>query len=79
MVPNMETAVEIAATADIFIVIGTSLQVYPAAGLIHEISDDCLLFVIDPQLPSNFTKSENCFQNTAVEGMKLLREKLVRK
>ena len=35
MVPEMDNAAEIASEADIFIVIGTSMQVYPAAGLIH--------------------------------------------
>ena len=35
MVPEMDHAAKIASEADIFIVIGTSMQVYPAAGLIH--------------------------------------------
>ncbi|MBS1548380.1 MAG: NAD-dependent deacylase [Bacteroidetes bacterium] len=77
MVPEMENAVGIASAADIFIVIGTSLQVYPAAGLIDEISDSCELFVIDPNLPKQFTQSNRCFQTTAVEGMKMLKEILL--
>ena len=73
MVPEMENAVKIASQAAIFIVIGTSLQVYPAAGLIHEIPEHCDLFVIDPNLPTQFTQSDKCFQTTAVEGMKKLK------
>lgn len=55
-VPNMKKAKEIARTADIFIVIGTSLQVYPAALLLDDISWDSKIYVVDPmpiQLPTN--------------------------
>lgn len=76
MVPEMETAAEKASTADIFLVIGTSMQVYPAAGLIHYIPDECEVFLIDPHLPNEYTRSENCFQTTATEGMKKLKERL---
>jgi NAD-dependent deacetylase len=79
MVPEMENAVKVASEADIFIVIGTSLQVYPAAGLLHEIPENCDLFVIDPHLPKQFTQSDKCFQTTAVEGMKKLKEILLHK
>jgi NAD-dependent deacetylase len=51
MVPLMETAAAEAASADIFIVVGTSLQVYPAAGLIHYVPDEVPKYVIDPHLP----------------------------
>ena len=47
-VPLYQKAQEIVKDSDILLVIGTSLQVYPAAGLIHEIKDDCLLIVINP-------------------------------
>jgi NAD-dependent deacetylase len=40
-----------AAQADIFIVVGTSLVVYPAAGLIHYVPHDTLKYVVDPKLP----------------------------
>ncbi len=50
-VPLIETAAEIAATADAFIVVGTSLQVYPAAGLIEETRDDIPKFVVDTKIP----------------------------
>lgn len=76
-VPEMETAIRIASEADIFLVIGTSLQVYPAAGLLYDIPADCQLFVIDPHLPEQFKTSENALQMTATEGMKTLEKTLL--
>ena len=78
MVPEMDNALEIASNADIFLVIGTSMQVYPAAGLIHEIPENCEIFVIDPNLENRFTHSENCFKCGASEGMRKFREKLTK-
>ncbi|RST28682.1 SIR2 family NAD-dependent protein deacylase [Chryseobacterium lacus] len=77
MVPAMEEAADIVEEADIFLVIGTSMQVYPAAGLIHSTPDHCEIFIIDPHLPNDFTRSENCFQCGASEGMKRLKNKLL--
>jgi NAD-dependent deacetylase len=48
MVPMIETAQRIASKADIFIVIGTSLVVYPAAGLLHYAPAESRKFLIDP-------------------------------
>lgn len=56
MVPMIEPAQEIASEADIFIVIGTSLVVYPAAGLLHFAPDTSRKFLIDPhadELPAS--------------------------
>ena len=50
-VPLIEKAAEIMSTADIFILIGTSLQVYPAAGLIHYIKDNVPKYIIDKKKP----------------------------
>ena len=47
-VPEMDKAEQISLTADIFIVIGTSLNVYPAANLINRTKDNCELILIDP-------------------------------
>lgn len=47
-VSEISTAIEICRHADIFVVIGTSLNVYPAAGLIDYISADCPVYLIDP-------------------------------
>ncbi|OUJ69476.1 SIR2 family NAD-dependent protein deacylase [Hymenobacter crusticola] len=50
-VPLMERAIEEAATAAIFMVVGTSLQVYPAAGLINYTPTNCPTYIIDPHQP----------------------------
>jgi NAD-dependent deacetylase len=47
-VPAMEAAIEITLQADIFVVIGTSLNVYPAAGLLDYAGDDVPVYLIDP-------------------------------
>ena len=47
-VPMMETAIELAETADVFITVGTSLQVYPAASLIRYAPYNAELYFIDP-------------------------------
>jgi NAD-dependent deacetylase len=48
-VPMIEKAMELSAQADIFIVIGTSLNVYPAAGLVYYIKPGTPVYLIDPQ------------------------------
>lgn len=50
-VPLIETAAREASSADIFMIIGTSLLVYPAAGLIDYVSDEVPKYVIDKSLP----------------------------
>jgi NAD-dependent deacetylase len=47
-VPNMEIAAAICETADIFMVIGTSLQVYPAAGLTQFVPGIAVKYIVDP-------------------------------
>ena len=57
-VPMLEKAIEITQEADVLVVIGTSLQVYPAASLIDFIKPNTLIYFIDPQpaiLESNFS------------------------
>jgi len=51
-VPMINNAVEIVKTADILIIIGTSLAVYPAAGLIHDAPSNCKVYYIDPNADS---------------------------
>ena len=48
MVPMMDLAYEVASTANIFIVVGTSLVVYPAAGIINYVNADTPKYLIDP-------------------------------
>ncbi|WBV55191.1 NAD-dependent deacylase [Chryseobacterium daecheongense] len=77
-VPLYNVAREKVKEADILIVIGTSLQVYPAAGLIHEIKDDCLLIVINPnETEFGYGKRAVVMKESATKGMKLLFDKLV--
>ena len=78
MVPEMETAIALTKNADIFLIIGTSMQVYPAAGLVDFIPSGCIVFVIDPQLENRFSAQENFFKTSATEGMKRLREILLK-
>lgn len=48
-VPMIEAAIEYAEAADIFVIIGTSLNVYPAAGLLNYVSAKASVFLIDPK------------------------------
>lgn len=50
-VPMMEQAVMLAEEADIFVIIGTSLQVYPAAGLINYVPGNATRYILDKQIP----------------------------
>jgi len=54
-VPAMDEAIEITSKADILLIVGTSLQVYPAAGLKDFVSQDCPIYFVDlnPSLESN--------------------------
>lgn len=52
-VPNIEPATEMVRQADIFVIIGTSLAVYPAASLLHYAPDGIPVFVIDPNIPAD--------------------------
>lgn len=47
-VPNISVAAEVVSEADILVVIGTSLVVYPAAGLLHYAKKDASIYLIDP-------------------------------
>lgn len=74
-VPMMERAFDLILEAEILIVIGTSLQVYPAAGLVHTASKKCQKFIIDPglnksEVPEEFT----LIQKTASEGLRYVKE-----
>jgi len=53
-VPNIQTAGELSSTADIFIIIGTSLNVYPAAGLLNFVSTLTPKYLIDPNAKDNY-------------------------
>lgn len=61
-VPLLEKAIKITSCADVLIVIGTSMQVYPAAGLIHEVPSKTPIYFIDPK--PNVAESD--FENLRV-------------
>ncbi|MDR2122646.1 MAG: NAD-dependent deacylase [Flavobacteriaceae bacterium] len=70
MVPKMEEAIEITRTADILLVIGTSLQVYPAASLLDFAPSTAKVFVIDPNpLETSLRKNIVFIQKGASEGL----------
>jgi len=76
-VPMIEKAVEISSDADIFIVIGTSLQVYPAAGLIDLVPAKARKFLIDPNALEISAKNIEMIPESAVIGVPLLVERLL--
>lgn len=77
MVPKMELAAAYAAQAEIFIVVGTSLVVYPAAGLIHYVPFDTIKYIVDPNRPDvgnvAFTKF---IEDSASTGMEVVMKEL---
>jgi len=76
-VPEMDRATELAEKADVFITIGTSLNVYPAANLIHVIEGHIPKFLVDPgDFNLDYIKNLTIIKATAVEGMKVLSKKL---
>lgn len=78
MVPLMEMAVEETMSADIFLVIGTSLQVYPAAGLLEYVRPVMPKFIIDPNLP-HVAHRPNLFfyEEIGSTGMRKVKERLL--
>lgn len=79
-VPMMEQAMEETLRADIFLVVGTSLVVYPAAGLVDLVPDQAPVIVVDPNLPYIRPRPNlHLFEEKASTGMakvaELLREK----
>ena len=67
-VPNIEPAVELVREADIFVVIGTSLNVYPAAGLLHYVRPGVPVYYIDPN-PAAVPPGVTVIPLTATEGV----------
>ena len=78
MVPMMEVAATIAAKADIFLVVGTSMVVYPAAGLIDYVGREVPKFIVDPNVP-DVRKLPNTYfiSEKASIGMELVRGRLL--
>jgi NAD-dependent deacetylase len=77
-VPMMDEAVRITENADIFVVIGSSLNVYPAAGLINYTPDYASLWLIDPKEVSvPVSRNVNVIRAGASEGVAILSARLL--
>ena len=73
-VPNLVTAARLVSVADILVIVGTSLQVYPAASLYHYAPDGCRIFLIDPDSHLGLQVPGVTFINdVATAGMKKLK------
>jgi NAD-dependent deacetylase len=78
MVPLMEVAARHAAAADIFLVVGTSMAVYPAAGLINYVPYESMKFVVDPKLPDvGSLPYVRMIQDKASTGMETVKAELM--
>jgi NAD-dependent deacetylase len=74
----MEPAIEKCSEASIFLVIGTSLQVYPAAGLVHYAPQQSYKFLVDPRIPELPTINNlECIAATATVGVPPLVERIL--
>ena len=79
MVPMMQNALEEALSADIFIVIGTSLQVYPAAGLLEYVKESSPKFIIDPNMPDILHRPNlYLIEEVGSMGMKQVKDRLLK-
>ncbi len=78
MVPMMEVAAKIAAQAEVFLVVGTSMVVYPAAGLIDYVASKVPKYIVDPNVPSVRSMPNLHFiAEKASVGMEEVRRRLV--
>lgn len=69
-VPMMETAANIVVNADMLIIVGTSLQVYPAAGLMYVAKPNIPIYYVDPNpATDNLPKNVQVLKMTASEGI----------
>jgi NAD-dependent deacetylase len=75
MVPLMEKAAYLASLADIFLVVGTSLVVYPAAGLVNEAPRSIPKYIVDPKMPDVLPSPQLHFiTEKASVGMEMVRK-----
>jgi len=75
-VPMIDTAVDVCMTADILLIIGTSMQVYPAASLMHYVPEHTPTFFIDPKPAIESKHNLTVIAETATVGMKRFIESL---
>ena len=72
-VPMIEEAMAICATADTLVIIGTSMQVYPAASLIHYVPENTVTYFIDPNPAMESQGHLKVIPETASQGLKILK------
>lgn len=78
-VPMMDVAIDITKTADILLIVGTSMQVYPAAGLIDFAPANISKYIIDPIKPTTRNQPNIIFiEEKATTGMQKVKEALLR-
>ena len=76
-VPEIETAVDYVEKADIFVIIGTSMNVYPAAGLLNYVTRTAEVYLIDPKpVDTHSMRQIHIIQKGASEGVKELKKLL---
>lgn len=76
-VPMIEEAITIAGDAEYFVVVGTSLVVYPAAGLLHYAPYGIPKFIIDKKIPyTSAVQDITVIEKPATEGVRMLAELL---
>ena len=68
-VPNISKAIDLVEQADILLIVGSSLQVYPAAGLYRYARNDCPIYVIDPKPVPISDPRVTFIQDVATKGM----------
>lgn len=76
-VPMIEPAVALVMQADIFAVVGTSLIVYPAAGLVSYVPESSPIFIVDKEIPFVFSNKIIKIKKPATEGVADLKAKLL--
>ncbi|WMJ73533.1 NAD-dependent deacylase [Cytophagaceae bacterium ABcell3] len=77
MVPMMEVAIGLVAEADIVIVTGTSLQVYPAASLLHYRTPGIPIYLVDPKTPELELRDVSIIKEKAGTGLPKLVDQLL--
>lgn len=76
-VPNLEVAAQLTTEADVFVIVGTSLAVYPAAGLVHYVRPEVPIYLIDPQeVHVPVERHVEVIREPASRGMAVLMERL---
>ena len=77
-VPELDNAIPIMNKADILIIVGTSLNVYPAAGLVNYVPNGCKIFVVDPNSVGGNLNSRCVYiTKNAGDGLPELAERLI--